>query len=244
MYILANKNNVVVCLTTEAELKSDGIHVDNNTVFSDKTLQTFIFDSQIPDGVVPQKYCYIPETGFYLNTSYANNNDVSEKVDYILNKIDPVIDEDRLTLVELKALYISKSNAACDAKIDAGIDVELSTGIEHFSLNIKDQKNIDKIMSKIKEGMTMAPYHSDSSECKIYPASDILKISLAADMFITYNTTYANSINTWIRGCNIKEEVKQIHFGAELPEDLKSNMDEIIAVAEEEVARSKQLYNL
>jgi folate-dependent tRNA-U54 methylase TrmFO/GidA len=109
MYILTNKANIVVYITTDAILKSDGIHVGNNLVFSDKTLNIISIDT-IPTDVIIQKYCYTDENGFYLNSSYSDetNNTVVEQVNYILSKINNTVDINTLTLDEMKTYQISK----------------------------------------------------------------------------------------------------------------------------------------
>lgn len=245
-YLLVNKNNVVVYMSTEATIKSDGIHVGNGVVFADKTLQIKTVDL-LPEGIVPQRYCYTNEEGFYLNPSYVDNNnsnELIEKINYIINKVDPVIDENRLSLEEMKQLQISRVGKQCDAVIDAGVDVELSTGVEHFSLTIKDQKNIDKLLDKVEKGAEYAPYHSDSNQCRLYSAKDIVRISLAADMFVLYNITYCNALNTWIRRCTNKDEIRQIYFGIELPEDLKRDFDAVMEASLQEAEKIKQMYGL
>lgn len=230
MYILTNKTNVVVYITTDATLKSDGIHVGNNLVFSDKTLNIISIDI-IPTEVAVQKYCYSLENGFYINPSYNNgtNNTVTEQVNYILSKIDNTVDINTLTLDEMKQYQISKVGAECTNKIYTGTDVTLTDGtVEHFSLTLVDQSDIDKLLNRVKEGMTLVPYHSDTNPCKIYSADDIKKISIAADMTVFYNTTYCNAINTWIRRCETKDEIKAITFESVLPEDLQLAFNEIM----------------
>lgn len=239
MYLLTNKNNTIVYITTEAVLKSDGIHVGGNLVFSDKTLNIIKID-ELPNDIIPQKYCYTNDEGFYLNKSYnsiINEDSIHEKLEYIINKIEPIVDENRLTLEEMKKLQVSRVGRQCKDVIDHGVDVELSTGVEHFSLTMEDQKNIDKLLSRVKEGMAFAPYHSDTTQCKIYSAEDILNISITADTFILYQTTYCNSLNTWIRRCETKEEIRAIQYGIELPEDLANDLDNIITLMYEELQR-------
>lgn len=244
MYLLINKNDVIVYISTRADLKSDGIHVGGNLVFSDKSLKIIKVD-KLPSDIIPQAYCYTVLDGFYPNESHINiGNDgaINEKLDYIINKIDPMIDENRLTLEEMQKLQVSRVGAQCKKVIDNGTDVVLSDEkIERFSLTMDDQNNINKLVIKIKEGMKFAPYHSDTTQCKIYSAEDIMRISIETDMFILYHTTYCNSLNTWIRRCEDKEDVKQIHFGMDLPEDLKDDLDGIMELVSDELYRVQEL---
>lgn len=57
---------------------------------------------------------------------------------------------DLLTLAEKK---VQMANDTCQGTIYNGIDVELTTGTEHFSLEPNDQTNIDSMFTAV----TLAP---------------------------------------------------------------------------------------
>ena len=65
-------------------------------------------------------------------------------------------------------------------------------------------------------------------------------ISLVTDAFITQFTTLINAYNVWIRRCTSAEEVLAINASTELPEDLRENMENILAALNEIIEANKQ----
>ena len=41
---------------------------------------------------------------------------------------------------------------------------------------------------------------------------------------VSYHTTYCNALNMWIAGCQIPEEVQEIFYGADVPEEYRSEV--------------------
>ena len=62
---------------------------------------------------------------------------------------------DLMTLAEKK---VQMANETCQSLIYAGIDVQLTTGQEHFSLEPNDQTNIDSMFTAVTLGATQYPY--------------------------------------------------------------------------------------
>lgn len=140
--------------------------------------------------------------------------------------------EDLKTLAEKK---VEMANSTCEALIYAGIDVELSGGTEHFALEPNDQTNIDSMFTAITLGATQYPYHADGSQCKMYVAADIMTLYVAYKSFVTYQTTYNNFLKIWINREMDKNALAGITYGSTLPEDLLTQMQEIIAAAQAEI---------
>ena len=69
--------------------------------------------------------------------------------------------DDLLTLSEKQ---ISMANETCQQKIYAGIDVELSGGTEHFSLETHDQANIESMFTAVTLGAKEQQYHCDGQD--------------------------------------------------------------------------------
>ena len=68
--------------------------------------------------------------------------------------------DDLLTLAEKQ---VNMANETCQQKIYAGIEVELSGGTEHFSLETHDQANIESMFTAVTLGA--AAVH-----CRVYQA--------------------------------------------------------------------------
>ena len=46
----------------------------------------------------------------------------------------------------------------------------------------------------------------------------------AAMFHVSYHTTYCNALNMWIAGCQTPEEVQEIFYGADVPEEYQSEV--------------------
>jgi hypothetical protein len=127
--------------------------------------------------------------------------------------------------------------SARDAAIYAGVDVETEYGLEHFTLNERDQTLLLGIYGMIQQGMTAYPYHSVSADatssniCTVYSDEDIAKIATAAFSHITYQESYANMLLQWLDRETDVDTVYTIEWGATLPEDLLSYMAMIMTSA-------------
>lgn len=131
-------------------------------------------------------------------------------------------------LSTLKNEKTKEMNTQCQNVIYAGIDVETSYGLEHFSLGVHDQQNLSTIKTLLANGLEQYPYHADGKSCVIYPAEDLNKLTELAMKHITYHTTYCNMIRTWIARENDCEIIKNITYGGDLPDDLKDYMDKLL----------------
>lgn len=131
-------------------------------------------------------------------------------------------------LPTLEDRKISTINEMCQKTIYAGINVELSYGTEHFSLDVHDQANIESMFTAVTLGAKEQQYHCDSGAIKTYPASDIVALYAAYKKFVTKHTTYCNLLKVWIKREESKEIISGIVYGCELPDDLKLQMQNVV----------------
>nr|DAU79474.1 MAG TPA: protein of unknown function (DUF4376) [Caudoviricetes sp.] len=145
------------------------------------------------------------------------------------------------TLVELQTAKKHEISQACEQIIYAGISVALADGtVEHFALTEHDQLNLFGKQVQLAAGVDQLEYHSDGQPCRYYSAADMQRIITAAMQHVSYHTTYCNAINMWIAGCESAEEVQQIFYGADVPEQyqtevLKAYLVKIAAMAGDDV---------
>lgn len=129
------------------------------------------------------------------------------------------------TLAELKQQKISEVSNICKETIYAGVDVELPTGsTEHFSLKEEDQINLFGKQAQISAGITQLEYHQDGHPCRYYTVEEMTAIITAAMQFVSYHTTYCNSLYTWINAVTDKEDLQEITYGASIPVDYQSEV--------------------
>ena len=129
------------------------------------------------------------------------------------------------TLVELQTAKKHEISQACEQIIYAGISVTLADGVvEHFALTEHDQLNLFGKQAQLAAGAEQLEYHSDGKPCRYYSAADMQTIIAAAMQHVSYQTTYCNALNMWVAGCETAEELQQIYYGADVPEEYQSEV--------------------
>ena len=149
------------------------------------------------------------------------------------------------TLAELQADKKQEISRACEQTIYSGVSVTLADGsTEHFALTEHDQLNLFGKQVQLADGAEQMEYHSDGQPCKYYSAADMQLIVKKAMWHVSYHTTYCNALNMWISGVQTAEELQQIFYGADVPEQyqsevLKAYLLQIAAMAGDGVDNAK-----
>lgn len=156
------------------------------------------------------------ENGFQL----SNDGSV-----YVELEPEPEPEPIEPTLEELKESKINEISTVCKETIYSGVDVELPTGsTEHFSLKEEDQINLFGKQAQITAGLTQLEYHQDGHPCRYYTVDEMTAIITAAMQFVSYHTTYCNSMYTWINAVTDKEDLEHITYGVSIPEEYQSEV--------------------
>lgn len=174
--------------------------------------------------------------------TYLPDSDIGrlqKKVQNLIERVNVVAPEEKEpeTLEEYKTAKKQEISQACEQIIYAGISVTLADGtVEHFALTEHDQLNLFGKQAQLKAGADRLEYHSDGQFCKYYNAVDMQTIITAATQHVSYHTTYCNSLNMWVAGAESAEELQQIYYGADVPEQyqsdvLKDYLAEIVSLA-------------
>ena len=133
--------------------------------------------------------------------------------------------EDESSVAYVKAAKIKEMNQTCQNTIFAGIDVVLSDEqSHHFSLTEYDQVNLFKLETLAHSGSEILPYHEDDKPCQFYSASDIIAIANAATNYVTYHTTYVNSLKSYIKSLRSLNTIARVYYGIEIPEKYQSEV--------------------
>lgn len=139
-----------------------------------------------------------------------------------LPQIDP---DEEVTIEYVKAVKSAEMSATCNKIITNGFDAILSDGENHhFSLTIQDQLNLITLSSMVAAGETIIPYHADGELCKGYSVEDITTIINTATSFKTYHVTYFNSLKVYIDSMNDINEVNNVVYGIDIPEEYQSDV--------------------
>lgn len=173
---------------------------------------------------------YFPDGLYTIDTIPRYKWDGSE----VILRTEEEIEADRMVLLlpQTRANKETELSTTCNKIIMAGMDVETSKGLEHFSLQGTDQINLTTATNAIQQGFTEYPYHADGELCRMFTAEEILSIADAATKHKLYHTTLCNHLLTWVRRAETKEELDGIIYSEEaLPEDLKANMVLILSLS-------------
>lgn len=147
---------------------------------------------------------------------------------------DIILKEIPINLTLLKNEKYNQISQTCEDTIHDGFQLETTTGVESFSLEEQDQTNLLTAYNAIQNGKTKYAYHANKTLCRIYTADEIKAIGDAATAHKLYHTTYCNHLFRWLDRVETKEELDQIYYGADLPEDLAANMQNVLTEMSED----------
>ena len=129
------------------------------------------------------------------------------------------------TLAELQAAKKQEISQACEQAIYSGVSVTLANGSsERFALTEHDQLNLFGKQVQLAAGAEQLEYHSDGQPCRYYGAADMQAIITTAMWHVSYHTTYCNALNMWVAGTETADDLQQIFYGADVPEEYQSEV--------------------
>ena len=138
---------------------------------------------------------------------------------------EPEPEPEDITVAYAKKLKLKDMSNTCNNIIFAGIDVVLSDEeTHHFSLTEYDQLNLFKLETLARSGQEVLPYHEDGELCKFYPAVDIITIANAATQYITYHTTYFNSLKAYINSLRSLNTISKVTYGKKKKKKYQSDV--------------------
>ena len=153
--------------------------------------------------------------------------EIESDFDYWYAKAKEIPDPSRvedLSLEDARKAKYQEIASACEQTIYAGVDVSTSSGVEHFSLTEKDQINLFGKKMQLLAGEEKLEYHEDGQPCKYFSAEDMQNIVDRAMFFVSYNTTYCNAMNMWIKSVAKPGDFEQIQWGVKVPEEFQNEV--------------------
>lgn len=184
--------------------------------------------------------------GLYPNSDWLGDADwvlddntqqeLEEKIASLYPNFDFVTDE-KGRLIDVEAIEPSINNIienkvlelsdVCTQTIYNGIDITLSDGkVEHFTLTERDQLNLSGIALKLLMGAEVVAWHEDDEgkNCRFYNKIDAYKFISELTTFKEYHITYFRDLRIYVRSLNKIEDIENIIYGYELPEEFKSDV--------------------
>lgn len=139
---------------------------------------------------------------------------------------------DNRSFEEIQTEKLSNLSEICNQTIVAGMDVETTEGMEHFSLEETDQINLTTALSAIEQGAKGYPYHADKKLCRMFTAVELKAIAEKATAHKLYHTTLCNHLLILARRATTTADLDKITYSAGcLPPDLAENMKKILVAA-------------
>lgn len=129
------------------------------------------------------------------------------------------------TLEEIKATKKQEIYASYNADVTAGVDVELSTGTQHFPLQSEDREFLmGKQLELSGSDAELITYQDSDNHCMLLSRDDMQKIITTVLAYVNIKTTYRNNLCEWVEQCGTKKEVENIIYGANIPEEYQNEV--------------------
>lgn len=133
-----------------------------------------------------------------------------------------VISDEQITLEAFREHKIKTMREFCQKAIVAGFDITLSSGDEHFALELEDQINLTIIQDYLRAGAEWVPYHSSGSDGRLYSKEEAQLIISHANKHRIWHTTYFNAMRSYITQLNSIAIISDLYYGCEIPEEYQT----------------------
>lgn len=169
-----------------------------------------------------------PELYFRLNKYDVSEEILTHIYDYkyidgeFITRTDNISDK----IEKLRENKIKNLSAACNQVIENGMDFNG----HHYSLKPEDQINLTNLSMMVQLGMEHVPYHADGELCTMYSKDEMLALSNAAIIWITFHTTYFNFMKYEINHTDDIETILAYHYGSILSDESVSSIMQILNI--------------
>lgn len=174
--------------------------------------------------------------------------DIISQVQRLDEKINPVIDENSMTDEELKEYRISIISKAGEADIFSGDQVTFEDGItKTYTFGIEDQNNLQTYLSLIAQipdkSKIAIPYHAVGEMCQNYTAKQIVQVYFTLQVKLLRVYTYVNMLRLHINSLTSREEIMEVQYGMELPQQYQEQMAMIMSESIATIMEIKKQYD-
>lgn len=144
--------------------------------------------------------------------------------------VSPTYDIDSMTAGEYRNYLLKQISNDCRNEIYHGTQVQLSDGtVEYYTYDAEDQQNLVNAVAMIviTPDMPAYPYHPSGGICRMMSAVDILEIYVTLQLYLIDKSTKCNLMNNWLKSIDNKEDMLEISWDTELPENYQEQWNEI-----------------
>lgn len=203
------------------EVFQDGTKLCEYTVYDTYASITYM-------GMVSVTYSsqHFPCIAVQLKKAY-----LADQVRRLEKAISNNIDINAMTVDEYRDFILEQVSEDCTQDIYKGTTVNINGTNQNFSFKSEDQINLLQLylMTKMYPTITAVPYHADGNTCMFYTAEQIQTIYLTLIIRLITITTYVNQLNLYAKTMSTKEELSQVVYGMELPEEYDSVVSSIVS---------------
>ena len=193
----------------------------NGKFYRDNWMQPFIHKAKYQTAIImeinKQEYVELYEA-LKIDQEITYAKEIEENIE------NQEIYEDTTSINFIRSTKIKEMSYTCNKIIERGFDIELQGETHHFSLTVQDQLNLITLSSMAAQGIQQIPYHADGELCKFYSPEEINAIVNTATMFKTYHTTYYNGLKAYINSLDNIEDISEITYGIDLPEEYQTDV--------------------
>ena len=229
-----------------SNLESVEVFINNNPV-----METTSFNGYSSISYLGAIYCdYLNTFVDCLEVTLTKVNLVDE-IERIKNIVEPVIDIDSMSLSELKEYKKKQISLAGSEDIYAGDTVTFNDGTTEFhSFSSHDQQNLQTYLGLIGQAdpeqrkHLVFPYHQVGGQCTFYTYDKIVTIFFTLQLKLLDRYTRVNMLRLWVDSLTTTDQVKEITYETELPEEYEARKAEIMAASIAGIMEMKKKYGI
>ena len=177
-----------------------------------------------------------------------SKTNLAEQVQRLDKQLNPVVDEDNMTIEELKERRIKQISKDGEDDIFSGDEVTFEDGTtKTYTFGLDDQNNLQTYLSLIAQipdkSKIAIPYHAIGEICQNYTAKQIVEVYFTLQVKLLRVYTYVNMLRLYINSLNDIEQVKNIHYGTILPQQYQDQMNMIMSESIDTIMEIKEQYD-
>lgn len=138
-------------------------------------------------------------------------------------------------LPNVRQAKLAELSQACNQAINAGTQVEVSTGVEAFTYSIDDQANVSEMATAVTLGADGYLYHANGGKCRLYSSPDIVTMYTALSTLKTHHLTYHNLLKQYVNNLTSTKEIEAVQYGQDLTGEYLEQYYQLMAQAKVEM---------
>lgn len=225
-------------------------HFNSIEIFRDQNpiAEYTVYDSYSEITYNGRRFSSIDNNYFDCLSVKLTKADIISQVQRLDEKINPVINENNMTIEELKAYRIGLISKAGEADIFAGDQVTFDDGTtKTYTFGLDDQNNLQTYLSLIAQipdkSKVAIPYHAVGEMCQNYTAKQIVEVYFTLQVKLLRVYTYVNMLRLHINSLTNREEIMNVEYGMELPQQYQEQMAMIMSESLATIMEIKEQYN-